>query len=292
MFSRLPHRRLVVDLLALAATVFLLVFSVQSIALHAQVIRSMSKDALPTAAKIPPLQERLTILKRQVDAATATISQKSGALRENLFAYVLPSDGAKRVVATLSGLGDALKAEGELRSQSSIELGDEQPADLTLTGSELNTRSVDVSMEVTQAGLEDVLHALDLSGRMTVSDALSQDQIQRLLTLTERESPTGVVALQQYLATDLLKYLRDPETYDRRLLSNFSSDTFPQEFTKITQSAFAGSIALMKSGMHGTFSQSGFWPMPFLETKQAEVSDLDGGWMRLTLHLAMFARRS
>ena len=224
------RRRLLIDLCLLALSAIFLVSSAQLIAAHAKVIGDMRHTALPIASRMPALQERLAVLKSQVQAAKATEAGKSGPLRESLRAYVLPSDGVKRSVATVSALGDTLRSLGELRSLSSISVGDTEAADLTLTGATLNMRTLDVSMEVTQDGLEDFLHATDLSGLLTVADALSKDQITKLLALTERENPMGVIALQQYFSTDLVEYLRHADLYDRRLLAGFSSGTFASDF--------------------------------------------------------------
>ncbi len=287
------RRRLLIDLCLLALSAIFLVSSAQLIAAHAKVIGDMRHTALPIASRMPALQERLAVLKSQVQAAKATEAGKSGPLRESLRAYVLPSDGVKRSVATVSALGDTLRSLGELRSLSSISVGDTEAADLTLTGATLNMRTLDVSMEVTQDGLEDFLHATDLSGLLTVADALSKDQITKLLALTERENPMGVIALQQYFSTDLVEYLRHADLYDRRLLAGFSSGTFASDFASIVHPAFVDGQALVgKKGISDLFSQQGFWPMPFLEVKKAEVSDLADGWLTLSLHLVVLGSAS
>jgi hypothetical protein len=251
---------------------------------------------LPLAAKVSTEQSRLAVLTSQVEASDLASSIHNGSLEEKLHVFVLPENAAPdRAVAFLSSAADALHARGMLREVSAIKVGDAVPLPVSgalLPGeSPLLRRPLSLSLVVRWDGLQSLFSLLDLSGRLTLRDALTTEQVRELFTLTESENPTGIVALGQFLSADLLSYLREPRATDERLLSQFSSDAFPAELSRLSQAPFLKQEReLLASGYGDLLVNQQLWPLPYLRVSRVENEELPDGWVRLSLELELVGR--
>jgi hypothetical protein len=266
---------ILLSLLGIVASVAMLLASGKIIQEHALVIRSVGQDALSLASRIPPLEERETLLKRQVELSKQISFSRLGSLKEQLNTFVLSPHAADRAIASLTVVTDAMRAQQDLRDISPIEVGKdaEESSDSTLT----------FTVTVNDEGMRILSRFFSISGLLTVYSALTPDQAQHLLALTERDNPTGIVALGQFLSTDLSKYLLDPSAYDRRLLVDYSSTAFAEELGNIMGASFFDEEgAFLRGSVGSTLLHANLWPLPFLMVEKEGMTELPDEWYKVS----------
>ncbi|MDD4319217.1 MAG: hypothetical protein PHW10_02755 [Candidatus Peribacteraceae bacterium] len=278
--------------LLLLASAVLTVLSILLLREHAVAIRAMNNDVLPLAARATALEGRLEVLRRQVEASTLAAAMQTGSQEERLRMYVFPAGTTERTVAFLNGVVDRLRERGDVREASAIRVGEPGPYALPGAREEMTVRPLSLTLVLREDGVRDVLRLLELTGLLTVYDALSPEQVRSFLALTEAENPTGVVALGQFLSADLLAYLREPRGFDDRFLASFSSEEFPAALRGISSSPAFRAWAEIARGQLGTFVQDGkLWPLPFLALDTAALTR-EGEWQRLELTLSAVQRKA
>jgi hypothetical protein len=258
---------------------------------HALQLASVQNEALPIAAQIPLLERRLQLLGEQVDVAELHTATEVGSKEEEVRAYVLPdSIDLTRALALLEGAGDELHRRGTLRSMSKVEPG--EIAEITLAdGKTVRTQSLAVTVTVNDEGLRSLLSLLELSGYLTVSDALRDEELKLLFERTEAENPAGIVTLEQFLATDLLSYAHDPRGYDEKLLRSFPSETFASALKSIVGSSLLQEAKSLFQDSLFTATKK-FWPLPFVTVQKVILGPAQsGGFQEATLSLAVYARK-
>lgn len=288
-------RRFFVHLLLLLGGAFTLAVAALLVKAHVTAITEMRADVLPLAARITPLSDRLAILQKQVEVSKLAAAVRPDTAEERLHMYVLPQDAAlDRAISAINTTTDTLRSMGELKDMSAITPGAALP--VTLSGAGVSTlhllrRTLSFSVTVTDDGRRTLEHFIDLSGLLTVQDALTEEQSQHLFALTEDENPAGITALGQFLSTDLFTFLRDPKGSEEHLLSSFSSDAFSATIRSIAESAFFREEAAFAKGPVGeAILRQHLWPLPFLETEKLQLTDAGDGWYRLSLVLSTYGR--
>lgn len=253
---------------------------------HAVTIRQVKEVGLPAAVELPQMERRLMLLRDQVEAAELQEVLGGGSAQEKLRAYVIPqSMDLERLLATFDILRDSLVRDGSLSSMSAIDVG--APAD----AGELKAVPVRFDAEVTKEGMDKLLLLLRLSGLLTVSDALSAQQLSSLINLTEEENPAALTVIEQFLSTDLLRYAREPASYEKQVLRSLTSPAFERQFRSIlSQSLLAKARYLLGGELGGILTDHNLWPGQILSTRHVEVQPLDGGWYRVSLTLEAYVR--
>lgn len=285
--------RLCAPCLAYVAGSGLLVLSAFLLRAHALSIRQMQEETFPLMAKTATLEERLSLLQRQVEVTRLNHAEQTGTLQEKLRAYVLPAGSVDRTVTTLTAIVQTLKQEGRAKDDTPIRVGEVGPAPHSGTGGtlQLTERSVTFALTVREDAASELLGLLDISGLLTVRDALDASQIKDLFSLTESENPTGIVSLGQYLSADLFAYVRDTRVYDERLLTAFSSEAFAALLKHVeTSASFRSTRALLSGPLGSMLTEQKLWPLPFLTVEQASTEELSEGWVRLTVTLGAYGR--
>lgn len=238
----------------------LLGLSIQLLTLHVETVRDMRDIGLPAALAMPSIQQRLSIIKEQSEVAELQASISGDSNEEMLRMYVLPDNAAlDRLLATVDAFTTELKKQGALTGLSPVQVGDEmQSGDVMKT-------PVSFEADVTADGLRTLFLFQDLSGLLTVSDALTADEQSELLHLTEQENPAAITALETFLSTDLLTYAKAPQVTQDQLFRSFSSDVFADSFSRITEQSDLGAIAELLSGpLARTLEAQKLWPLRFL----------------------------
>lgn len=241
-------------------SVTLLGLSIQLLTLHVETVRDMRDIGLPAALAMPSIQQRLSIIKEQSEVAELQASISGDSNEEMLRMYVLPDNAAlDRLLATVDAFTTELKKQGALTGLSPVQVGDEmQSGDVMKT-------PVSFEADVTADGLRTLFLFQDLSGLLTVSDALTADEQSELLQLTEQENPAAITALETFLSTDLLTYAKAPQVTQDQLFRSFSSDVFADSFSRITEQSDLGAIAELLSGpLARTLEAQKLWPLRFL----------------------------
>jgi hypothetical protein len=256
---------------------------------HAVTIRQVKEVGLPAALTLPQMEQRLMLLKDQVEASQLQETMRSGSAQEQLHVHVLPANiDLERLLATFDILHDALRQDALLFSMSPIQVGEPSP----LPGHD-GLRGVPVSFEaeVSQEGMDKLLLLLRLSGDLTVSDALNPGELTALINLTEQENPAALTVLEQFLGTDLLRYSRESASYENQVLRSLTSETFEAQFRQIVDHSALAKAKYLYGGSIGTLlERHNLWPAQMLGIEHLDVTPLAGGHFRLSLALQAFVR--
>lgn len=261
---------------------------------HLTVLRNVREDVLPLAAQLPPLEQRLQVLNEQVELSELQAAMRSGTAEEKLRAYVLPSEpDLPRTVALFDVTRSVLSRRKVLTQMSALEFGEVRP--LTLPGVDahgaLTAQSVSFTAVVRPEGMEQLLSLLNLSGLITVGDALSPADVKELFVLTESENPAGIVSVEQFLSTDLLSYLHDPVAADQRLTQAFPSEEFLTKFRSLLDtSGLAEARALLQKDLLSEIERQTLWPLPFFVLTAIETEEQPGGLIRLSITADVVSR--
>lgn len=265
----------------------LLLFSAFLLVEHVAAVRQFTMLTFPLAAQIPPLERRLRVLEDQVQAAELQAAVLGESEEEMVRTFVFPSNAdATRLVAFFDLLREDLLTEKLLLDMSAMTVGETVP----VPGMP-NLRRVPFSLtfRLRQEGLERVLWFLDHAGAVTIADVLSQEEIDRLLGLAEEENPTSIVALEQFLSTEVLRYVREPKPFEESLRRSFVSDGFNSAFESVRD----GSLATMRSFLGGRFGtvleKERLWPLRAMRILRSAVR-IEGDVRHLSLDLEAYAR--
>ncbi len=279
-------KRVVLPAFGFLVALALFAGSKELISWHLSALADVRDQVLPLAAELPPLEDRLKLLKQQVELSELQATLRSGTAEEKLRAYVLP-EGAdlSRLVAFFDVLGSTLTERGVLRELSSITAEDPRPYDVPVRSDDgkqdpLQAQRLRFTAQVDSRGYEQLVALLDSSGLITVGDALGEDDLQKLFAITESENYAGIVPVEQFLSADLLEYLRDPTITDQRLTQAFPSEKFIQQFHELLDSSRLASVrTVLGGGLGDALSAQKLWPMPFLIPETLDVRERGDGWM-------------
>lgn len=265
----------------------LLMVSSVLVFVHAVTIRQVKEIGLPASVELPQMQRRLELLKDQVEAAELQEALGGGSAGEQLRTFVLPEElDLQRLLATFDILHDALENEQLLLSMSPIQVGE-------IVQDAQGARSVPVSFQadVTKEGMDKLLLMVRLSGLLTISDALTPPQLSALINLTEEENPAALTVLEQFLASDLLRYSRGPLPYENQVLRSLTSEQFEAHFRDIIDHSLLAKARYLFGGPMGDlFEAHNLWPNQMFSAESVAVQLLPGGHYRLSVELAAHLR--
>ncbi len=272
----------------------LLGLSIQLLTLHTDTVRDMRDIGLPAALALPAIQHRMDILKEQTEMAELQTSISGNPNEEMLKMYVLPNDTAlERLLATLDAVTLQLRREGNLQTLSAVEVGEATPVDVSTDDGPVTYTKTAINFEadVTEKGLESLFLFQELSGYLTVSDALTPEQQSNLLHLTEQENPAAVTALEAFLATDLLTYAKAPQRVEDQLFKSFSSDSFMQTVRGVIQQSSLTRIAPLLSGSVGSMLEAQkLWPLRFLMPVKSAIRQTAEGQYHIAVMWEAYSR--
>jgi len=253
---------------------------------HAFVFHHM-EESLPAAARIPALEARLSILKEQVEVSALHASLDSGSVGENIRVFVLPEgESHDRLLSYFEMIREDLTRKKMLRAFSAVEFGPRVSVDASLFAQPLS-----FSIEGTEEGVREFLTLLNLTGIVTLGDALTKEDQHLLMQRTEQANPAGVVLLGQFLGADFLDYLRDPRTFEDRLRKFFSSEDFTATLRSIKLSPlFKEGEKLFQSPLGKALDKDHLWPVQFLELQESALEELSDGWYRLSVTVNAYSR--
>lgn len=236
------------------------------LAAHVLKIRTMRDVGFPIAAEVQPLLQRKAMLAEQAEVAALQASARGDSYREVYDLYVLPEKpDAARMLATLETLLTHLQKQGIVVSIGSIAPG-------TVSDS---TAEVAVDVVVAPGKAPAFLELFDLSGVLTVNDAFTQAERDRLIALTERENPASVAAIEQFLAGDLLQYAKVPQLAEFQLLKSVGTDRFESDFRSLADGSRLRSFAQTALLLDG--AEQSLWPLPLFTIKDAHWEKADRG---------------
>jgi len=268
----------------------LLVLSTQLIQQHIQAIQEVRETALPTAAQLPFTERRVKILEEQVELSELHAATRIGSQEERLRAFVLPQgENLARILSLFDAFRSVFEGVG-LLGMSEIEVGNREQ-ELEVEGEALFRQPISVELHLKEEALPKVFAVLQLAGVLTVGDILRPEELALLLRNSEEESPTGIVALEPFLSTDLLSYLEEPKPFEERLLKSFPSESFRTAFQDVLQSSSMREAKELLGGpLGGRLTMEQLWPMQFLAIEEASIAERADGTWNLGLTLLAYSR--
>jgi hypothetical protein len=224
-----------------------------------------------------------------MEASQAQATLKGDSQEEVVRQAVLPAAAdLARIITLFDLLRDRLSADGIIRDMSPVTVGDAVP---TNDDRGLLVSPVDVRFRASKAGVESVLLFFELSGYLTVGDALTSSEREQLLTLTERENAAGLPALEEFLRLPLLTYARGAQAARDELLKSFGSTVFVQSLENVIKDSRLPQVRYLLGGTFGQALQDqGLWPLRFMTVDSTMIAPVDDETEDLTLHLSAYSR--
>ena len=256
---------------------------------HIRTIRDVGAIGLPASQRVTALEQRLDLLKQQMEATQAQAVLKGDSQDELIRQTVLPSSSdLAHVVHLFDLLRDYLADDGTVRSMSEVLVGEAVPA---VGRKDVSVSPVSVRFSVTREGMQSVLLFFELSGFLTVGDALTPSEREQLLILTERENAAGLPALEDFFRTPLLTYARGSQAARDELTRNFASADFAAALERIIQNSRLPQVRYLLGGTFGAALQDdGLWPLRFMTVDRTEVTPTGDGFLMLSLGLSAYSR--
>ncbi len=285
--------RLPVALIAFAGGCAMLSYSMILLEGHYRELRDVRESTLPLAAQIPPLERRAALLSRQTELSELEAGVRAESAEEKLRVYVLPKgDDLRRLLPFLESARTLLERRRLLSSMSPMQIG--EPEDVVLPGQgpePLQARTISFSMVIRPEGRAQFMTILELSGMITVGDALSPENLRDIFALTEGQNFASIVPIEQFLAVDLLSYLQEPRLHDERLAQALGSRPMIDGVRSILQSSRLPQVRDYLLGDLGrTIVAQKFWPVQFITIERESLSETTGGWETLDLTLKAYSR--
>ena len=284
LFFRLRHSSTALH--ASGGALFLILSAVLIFA-HVHTIMEASTVSVPLVSKIPLLERRLGSLEQQIELTQLHAAVRTGSQQETVEVYALPQDtDVARLVSTFEVIRDALQRQGMLSRMSDIDIGDPSPDE---TGAMTRTLSVDFS--VSDEGLKTVMLLVRLAGLLTVGDALTSDEVALLVDRTEKENPSGIIALEQFLSADLLRYSGNPKAYEEQVKRSFGNTTFVNAFDNVLRTSLLRDIReILQSDLGEILQNYRLWPMQMMTVQNVSiVPGSASGWQKLSLKARVYS---
>lgn len=256
---------------------------------HVKVLQDVKNVSVPLVGRLTELERRESALQEQVELSQIHSAVQVGSIGEKLDMYVLPKDtDLDRLVAVFDLLFDILSRYNLASGMSDIDIGDS----IELNEGDVRARPLTVRFAAHEEGMNKILRLIEFAGLLTVGDALSDDEVELLFRSTEDENPAGIVALEQFLSLDLLRYAIDVRAHEDQLKRSFTSDDFAETLKSVTQGSKLRDARRLFEGEFGNkLNETDLWPLQFLTIRGSEIKS--GGaerWYRLSLDLLLWER--
>lgn len=246
----------------------------------------MRETGLPAAVRLPAIEERMNILAEQNEVAELQAALVSGSADEQVQTYVLPTGtGTTRPVAVLGTLLSSLEDSKTLLWHSPISIGSftDESADLTVL-------PMTVDLRLTREGWQQFQLFIEASGLLTVGDIASKVDMETLLRATEQDNPAAVAALEQFFATDILRYSEEPRPFDEALLKSFVSPQSLEAIRNFLGNARLQHIRGLLKSMSDDVRSARLWPLTFFAMRKADVQLLDDGTVQAKVEVGAYGR--
>jgi hypothetical protein len=257
---------------------------------HIQTIIQVRDVSVPIVGQLPQMERRLAALTQQIELTELHAVTRIGSQQEKVEVYALPDEtNISRIVATFEVIRDVLTRDGLLSEMSDLDI-----SEATKREDGSVSRTISVEFAAHEDGLRTIMLLVKLSGLLTVGDVLTQQEIALLVDRIEQENPSGIVALEQFLTADLLRYAKNPKTYEEQLKRSFSSTTFLNLFENVLRTSLLREVKiLLQSDLGEILNGYKLWPMQLMLVEEVSMKLGDAPkWQRLGLTLLVFSEES
>jgi len=265
----------------------LIVLSVLLLGVHILEARRARDIGLPLATVIPDIEKRLNIIEEHVELARVNEAINRGAPEEFVHMYVLPRDASMdRLVSSIEVLRDVLIKDGKLLKMTSIDIGD------NIVEGEMSRWPVRFTVNVTEEGLRTVSLFLGIAGFFTVADVLTEQEIRQLFLYAESENPVGIIALEQFLSADLLKYTVEYQSLMDMVRKSFVSPAFDRLFTVLQEDSLLKDVRILLGGELGErLRRNNLWPLRFITVDKVTVTDGEAGTLEAKFETSAYSSK-
>lgn len=231
---------------------------------HVQVITSTQSSTVPSLASVQQLEQVREVLQQQTELAELQIALESDYIEEQVEAFVLPTElDTDRIVALFDAMQQYFAYHG-LAAGNETELFIERSA-------------IDPSISLVLPMHADAIaiwsQLVELSGIVTVHDALNPEHRTALLRYTEKNTPAALPDIEAFFNLSLLEYGSDADLHIRRLMRSFNDSVFTELLElAITSPHMQGASKLFSGSLGELFAQNSLWPMPFMQLNQLSLT--------------------
>lgn len=257
------------------------------IARHTETILEVQRVSVPLVADLPRLERTVKVLQQQMEITELHAATRVGSQEEKVHVFSLPEEtDMDRLVAVFEVVRETLKRQNMLSHMSDLKFGE-----TVRTDNDLSTTPLEVEFVVHDEGLETVLLLVRLAGLLTVGDTLTQMELDLLLNRIEHESPTGLVALEKFLSTDLLEYTENPRLHEEQLRKAFGTTMFRNAFENVLRtSLLADAKEFLNADLGNVLQTYKLWPLQMMLLREMTIEPGSAsGWHRITLHLDVYS---
>lgn len=265
----------------------LTLLSVLLLGAHILEARRARDIGLPLATVVPGIEKRLKILEEQVELARMNMTINRGSPEEFVHVYVLPNTASMdRLISSLEALRDVLTKDGKLLGMTSIDIGGIREEE------EVSRWPITFTVNVTEEGLRTVSLFLNIAGFFTVADVLTDQDIRQLFLYAESENPVSIIALEQFLSTDLLKYTGEYQSLMDMVRKSFVSPAFDRLFIGLQNDSLLKDVRVLLGGELGErLRQNNLWPLRFITVNAVTVTQKEAGIFEATFEISAYSRR-
>jgi len=267
----------------------LMVLSAFLILAHVKTIIEVRDISIPIVSQLPMLERRLRALTEQIELTQLHAATRIGSQQERVEVYALPEEtDVTRLIATFEIIREALMRDGVLSRMSEISIS--EPSDSEEGAS---SRTLSVEFSVHDEGMQTILLIVRLAGLLTIGDVLTEDEIALLVDRVEQENPAGIIALEQFLSADLLRYSENPKAYEEQLKRSFSSTTFANAFENVLRVSLLRDVRkILQSDLGEILQGYKLWPMQIMALQKVSIMPGNApGWQRLGLDVQVYSAK-
>lgn len=283
-FRRLAHLH---PILLFGAGSCMMVITSSLLYAHINTIIQVRDVSVPIVRHLPQMERRLAALTQQIELTELHSVTRVGSQQEKIEVYALPEEtNVSRIVATFEVIRDVLTRDKLLAEMSDLDISEPLKRE---DGSV--SRTVSVEFAAHEDGLRTIMLLVELSGLLTIGDVLTDQEVALLVDRIEKENPSGIVALEQFMTADLLRYAENPKTYEQQLKRSFSSTTFLNVFENVLRTSLLREVkVLLRSDLGEILSGYKLWPLQLMAVEEVSMRPGDApGWQRLGLELSIFS---
>ncbi len=258
------------------------------LSVHMEYFTALRSQVLPAARQIPELEQRAALLREQIDQADVVGSVHAASLGEQVQAYVLPTDAnAGRLARALEAVGDTLQKQNWVHNMR-VEVGGVQDF-----GSGMVLRTVEVETAANEQGLQALLDLVDVSGTLSVADALPAALEHDLLQESEHGSPGDILLLQELFHMDLPTYVQNGADAMERLRGNIATPEMSNLLSQLENvSVLAGATRLLQGDTGTALGAKDLWPLPLTTIKHlTQEKGKAPSWSTLRITLNVVGRK-
>lgn len=235
---------------------------------HAQIILEVKDISVPLVAELPQLERRVEVLSEQLELTELSAATRVGSKAENVAMYALPAQlEQQKFLAVFEVLRELLERDGLLADMSSVELSE----DITLdNGAVANDATLQLTIHNT--GLQQLLLLVRVAGLITTGDAFTSEELNLLIDRIETENPTGLVALEHFLAVNLLDYAKDPKVHEEQLRRSFGSSTFVTSLQSLVRQSLLHDVkTVLGADIGRALDNYKLWPLQMMDIQELSV---------------------